>query len=236
MIGAGGHGCPVARAIDSKGVSELAVVAQEIEFEMSAEQKLNCSIKKQVPELFFTPDLKGYGWVFRKGDYLNIGLGREDKSKLSSHVRAFCRYLTECGKIPADITTKYKGHAYILYDHAEREMVADRVLLIGDAAGLAYTQSGEGIRPAVESAMLAAEVIRSCGSDYSKNKLQAYHDLMEQRFGKRSPEPDLMQKLPPFLKRLFAGQLMKTHWFTKNIVTDKWFLQLHQTPLPAIKE
>ena len=108
--------------------------------------------------------------------------------------------------------------------------------LIGDAAGLAYTQSGEGIRPAVESAMLAAEVIRSCDSDYSKNNLQAYLELMEQCFGKRSPEPGLMQRLPPFLKRLFAGQFMKTHWFTKNIVTDKWFLQVHQTPLPAIRE
>jgi flavin-dependent dehydrogenase len=236
VIGAGGHGCPVARAIGSKGASELAVVAQEAEFEMSAEQKLNCGIKKEVPELFFTPDLKGYGWVFRKGDYLNIGLGREDKSKLSSHVRGFCQYLTEQGKIPADIAIKYKGHAYILYDHAEREMVADRVLLIGDAAGLAYTQSGEGIRPAVESAVLAADVIRSCDNDYSKIPLQAYTALMEQRFGKRLPDPGMVQKLPAFLKRLFASQLMKTYWFTKNIVTDKWFLQSHQAPLPAIKE
>ena len=79
VIGAGGHYCPVARAIDSKGVSEVAVVAQEAEFEMNAQQKQNCTIKEEVPELFFTPDLMGYGWVFRKGDYLNIGLGREDK-------------------------------------------------------------------------------------------------------------------------------------------------------------
>ena len=236
VIGAGGHYCPVARAIGSKGNGELAVVAQEAEFEMSTEQTLNCRVKKEVPELFFTPDLKGYGWIFRKGDYLNIGLGREDKSKLPGHVKAFCQYLTEQGKIPADMTAKYKGHAYILYDHAEREMVADNVLLIGDAAGLAYTQSGEGIRPAVESAMLAADVIRSCENDYSKNRLQAYNELMEQRFGERLPDPDLLQRIPLFLKRIFASQLMKTHWFTRNIVTDKWFLQSHQTPLPAIKE
>jgi flavin-dependent dehydrogenase len=29
------------------------------------------------------------------------------------------------------------------------------VLLIGDAAGLAYPESGEGIRPAVESGLIA---------------------------------------------------------------------------------
>ena len=178
----------------------------------------------------------GYGWVFRKGDYLNIGLGREDKSKLSSHVKEFCEYLTAQEKIPVDVTAKYNGHAYLLYNHAVREMVADNVLLIGDSAGLAYPQSGEGIRPAVESAMLAANVIRDCAGDYSKEKLQAYNDLLEQRFGKRLPGPDLMESLPMFVKRIFAGQLMKTHWFTRNVMTDKWFLQSHQTPMPAIKE
>jgi len=234
VVGAGGHYCPVARAIDSKGISELAVVAQEAEFEMSASQKENCSIKEEVPELFFTPDLVGYGWVFRKGDYLNIGLGREDKSKLSSHVKAFCEYLTAQGKIPADITAKYNGHAYLLYNHAARKMIADSVLFIGDSAGLACPQSGEGIRPAVESAILAAQVIRSCKNDYSENKLQAYNHLMQQRFGKRQPGPDTMERLPMFVKKIFASQLMKTHWFTKNIVTEKWFLQTHQTAMPAI--
>ena len=236
VIGAGGHYCPVARAIDSKGVSELAVVAQEAEFEMNAQQKQNCSIKEEVPELFFTPDLMGYGWVFRKGDYLNIGLGREDKSKLSGHVKAFCEYLTAEGKIPADVTAKYNGHAYLLYNHAVRGMVADNVLLIGDSAGLAYPQSGEGIRPAVESAMLAADVIRDCAGDYSSDKLHAYNDAMEQRFGKRLPGPDTLERLPMFVKRIFARQLMKTHWFTKNVVTDKWFLQSHQIPMPAVDD
>lgn len=236
VIGAGGHYCPVARAIDSKGVSELAVVAQEAEFEMTAQQKSACNINEEVPELFFTPDLMGYGWVFRKGDYLNVGLGREDKRKLSSHVKDFCDYLITQGKIPNDITAKYNGHAYLLYNHAVRSMVAENVLLIGDSAGLAYPQSGEGIRPAVESAMLAADVIRRCEGNYSSSELQLYDELMEQRFGKRFPGPDLMERLPMFIKRLFASQLMKTHWFTKKVVTDKWFLQSHQSSLPAINK
>jgi geranylgeranyl reductase family protein len=234
VVGAGGHYCPVARAIDSKGVSELAVVAQEAEFEMSDQQKRACTIKEETPELFFTPDLMGYGWVFRKGNYLNIGLGREDKSKLSAHVKDFCEYLAAQQKIPDDITAKYNGHAYLLYNHAVREMVADNVLLIGDSAGLAYPQSGEGIRPAVESAILAAEVIRACEDDFSTASLQPYNQSMAQRFGQRLPEPDMMERLPMFVKRMFASQLMKTHWFTKKIVIDKWFLQSHKLPMPAI--
>ncbi len=235
VIGAGGHFCPVARAIGSKGVSELAVAAQEIEFEMTPQQKEHCTIKEEVPELFFTPDLAGYGWVFRKGDYLNIGLGREDKSKLSSHVKNFCEYLISQNKIPADIPTKFSGHAYLLYPHAVREMVAENVMLLGDSAGLAYPQSGEGIRPAVESAILAAQVIRDCNGVYNKNNLQAYTNIMELRFGRRLPNPDLMERLPLFIKKFAASQLMKTHWFTKKIVIDKWFLQSHQTPLPTLK-
>ena len=117
VVGAGGHFCPVARAIGSKGVSELAVAAQEVEFEMSAEQAAECTIDAEVPELFFTPDLNGYGWIFRKGNFLNIGLGREDKHKLSSHVQNFIRYLKQQKKVPQDLPDKFNGHAYLLYPH-----------------------------------------------------------------------------------------------------------------------
>lgn len=231
MVGAGGHFCPVARAIGSKGVSELAVAAKEIEFEMNAAQKINCKIDRQKPELFFTPDLLGYGWIFRKGDYLNIGLGRLDKHQLSSHVEAFCRYLKEQGRIPQDTPEKFHGHAYLLYPHSMRPVIGDNVLLIGDAAGLAYPQSGEGIRPAVESAMLAAKVIMSCQGEYRQPHLQVYLNELENRFGRRQPEPDMMERLPIAVKQLVAGQLMKTHWFTRNIVADRWFLQSHQESL-----
>jgi geranylgeranyl reductase family protein len=234
VVGAGGHFCPVARAIGSKGVSELAVAAREIEFEMNAEQIANCKIDGQKPELFFTPDLMGYGWVFRKGDYLNIGLGREDKHKLSGHVDAFCRYLKEQGRIPQDTPEKFHGHAYLLYPHSIRSVIEDNVLLIGDAAGLAYPQSGEGIRPAVESAMLAAQVIKSSAGEYRQLQLQSYFNELEYRFGKRQPEPDLMERLPKGVKQLIAGQLMKTRWFTRNIVTDRWFLQSQQKPMVQI--
>lgn len=235
VVGAGGHFCPVARAIGSKGVSELAVAAQEVEFKLNDAEKRNCTIKEEVPELFFTPDLAGYGWVFRKGDYLNVGLGREDKSKLTGHVKAFCEQLKQQGKIPATISEKFAGHAYLLYPHAIRKMVDDNVLLIGDAAGLAYPQSGEGIRPAIESAILAANIIRDCKNNYNKVALSSYTQVMEQRFGERQPKPDLMERLPMFIKRIVASQLMKSRWFTKKVVTDKWFLQSHQSSLPALK-
>jgi geranylgeranyl reductase family protein len=231
VIGAGGHFCPVARAIGSKGVSELAVAAQEVEFEMTAEQVAECTIDAEVPELFFTRDLNGYGWIFRKGNFLNIGLGREDKHRLSSHVQNFIRYLKQQNKIPQTLPDKFDGHAYLLYPHAVRDIVGDHVMLIGDAAGLAYPQSGEGIRPAVESGLLAARVIKECHGDYSSPQLQNYHQLIEQRYGKRLPGPDLFERLPLGIKQLFASRLMRTRWFTQKIMTDRWFLQSQQEPI-----
>ncbi len=236
VVGAGGHFCPVARAIGAKGVSERAVAAQEVEYRMSAKEKAACTIREDVPELFFTPDLAGYGWIFRKGDFLNIGLGREDKSRLSGHVQRFCDYLAKQHKLPGEISARFNGHAYLLYPHAVRHLIADRVLLIGDAAGLAYPQSGEGIRPAVESAILAAEVIRDCMGDYSRARLQAYNDLIIKRFGKRQPAPGLLERLPLPVKKFFAQRLLKTRWFTRKVVTDQWFLQSRQPPLPAINK
>ena len=232
VVGAGGHFCPVARAVGAKlGRHEQVVAAQEIEFQMTLEQQRQCRVDERIPELFFTPDLTGYGWVFRKGDFLNIGLGREDNHKLSEHVQAFCHFLKQQGKIPQDTPEKFHGHAYLLYPHALRDVVKDGLLLIGDAAGLAYPQSGEGIRPAVESALLAAEVIRDCHGDFSQSKLRPYYEQLVARFGERQPKAGLLERLPLGFKQLLAGQLMQTHWFMRHIVMDRWFLHSQQSPL-----
>jgi len=232
VVGAGGHFCPVARFIGAKGQSETAVAAQEIEFEMNPRQKAECRVDGDLPELYFTPDLKGYGWVFRKGDYLNIGLGREDKHRLSAHVEAFREFLANAGRIPRDLPGKFKGHAYLLYPHARRAPVADGVLLIGDAAGLAYAQSGEGIRPAVESALLAAAVILNCGGDYSAPALRPYTDALESRFGKRDARPVADAKTIGRTRQLLAGWLLKSRWFSRNLLIRRWFLHQQDKPLP----
>ena len=233
VVGAGGHFCPVARATGAKGSGETAVAAQEIEFEMSPQQKAACRVDGERPELYFTPDLKGYGWVFRKGDYLNIGLGREDKHRLSGHVERFCDYLVQTSRIPCDLPEKLKGHAYLLYPHATRTLVKDRLLLIGDAAGLAYAQSGEGIRPAVESALLAAQVILECQGDYSLERLRPYVDKLEARFGRREPHVGSRVKISRQLRLLLASLLMKNHWFSKNLLIRRWFLHTQDKPLSA---
>jgi hypothetical protein len=134
------------------------------------------------------------------------------------------------GRIPQDLPGRFKGHAYLLYAHADRPLVDDGVMLIGDAAGLAYTQSGEGIRPAIESALLAADVIGEA-TDYSASSLQSYGDAIAERFGTRASEPDQGWQVPDWVKMPLASSLMRSHWFTRKVVTEKWFLHQEVPPL-----
>ncbi|WP_348701769.1 NAD(P)/FAD-dependent oxidoreductase [uncultured Marinobacter sp.] len=231
LVGAGGHFCPVAKLLgEGPGRHETVVAAKEVEFEMSPAQARACQARGDTPELWFCRDLKGYAWIFRKGNYLNIGLGREDNRKLGDHLEAFVEAMKQGGRIPPDLPGRFKGHAYLLYAHAERPLVDDGVMLIGDSAGLAYTQSGEGIRPAVESALLAAEVIRSAG-DYSASSLQAYGEAIARRFGNRAGESEPGWQLPGWVRSGLASALMRSHWFTRKVVTEKWFLHRDVPPL-----
>lgn len=234
LVGAGGHFCPVARHLGAHvGASEAPVAAQEVEFEMNPQQSQACPVKAETPELFFTPDLKGYGWVFRKGNFLNIGLGRQDQNKLSMHVDAFIKELKQAGRIPEDIPEKLHGHAYLLYNDAPRRVYDEGVLLIGDSAGLAYQQSGEGIRPAIESALLAATTIMDSKGNYSRAHLAHYETALQQRFGKKQPQ----QELQPFsrIKRLLAGILLRSKWFSRHVVINRWFLHRQQAPLTPMR-
>ena len=104
------------------------------------------------------------------------------------------------------------------------------MLLIGDAAGLAYTQSGEGICPAIESGMIAAKVIEEAKGDYSKQQLEIYQRLIKQRFGKRRVNNKYL-KIPIWFKTYLANKLLSTKWFARNIVLDKWFLHANTQPL-----
>jgi geranylgeranyl reductase family protein len=231
VIGAGGHFCPVARFLGAHlGKEERAISAQEIEFELNESQAAQCAVTGERPELYFCDDLKGYGWCFRKGNYLNVGLGREGNHRLAEHVQTFARSLAAQGRIPADMPGKFKGHAYLLYAHATRPVIADGVMIIGDAAGLAYTQSGEGIRPAIESGLMAAANALAVNRDYSRERLSHYEAALRSRFGERGEAPALAM-LPAKLRLGLARALMQTQWFARNVVLDKWFLHAQQPAL-----
>lgn len=234
LIGAGGHFCPVAKLLGADvGRSEHAITAQEIEFEMDATQAQECGVETTAPELYFCDDLKGYAWCFRKGNYLNVGLGREGNHGLGEQLHSFWNWLAAQGKLPASQSPRFKGHAYLLSTRSPRTIVDDGVLLIGDAVGLAYPQSGEGILPAIESGILAARAVISAHSDYSRDRLAVYERWLQERFGPRNAQPAV--KAPSPVRAALARSLLRTQWFSQHIVLDRWFLHARQPPLTSME-
>ncbi|HYR05576.1 MAG TPA: hypothetical protein VEP71_02740, partial [Gallionella sp.] len=163
-------------------------------------------------------------------NYLNIGLGREDNHRLPEQLKHFCGFLKRRGRIPQDTPDSFHGHAYLLYGHTARKRVDDSMLLVGDAAGLAYPQSGEGIRPAVESGLMAAATILAAKGDYSSGQLQPYAGRLAACFGAPA-SPSAVGSA--FLRNFLAGLLLGNKWFTRHVVLDRWFLHTRQATIQA---
>jgi geranylgeranyl reductase family protein len=98
----------------------------------------------------------GYGWLFPKGDHLNVGVGgwRWVGPTLRRRLSALCRYLG------LDETKLWglRGQHVPLRSPGAR-LWRGPALLAGDAAGLVDPFSGEGIYAAFLSGRLAAEAI-----------------------------------------------------------------------------
>ena len=110
--------------------------------------------------------------------------------------------------------------------------MADGALLIGDAAGLSHPYSGEGILPALESALMAAQTIIMANGDYSCRNLDQYVVRLARRFGGGC------RNLPSFplasrLSRFVGARLLSSRWFTRHIVLDRWFIHAHRKALHA---
>jgi len=233
LVGAGGHFCPVARWLGVRpGQTEPAtVVAREIEFQMSPAQQASCHVHPELPELIFAVDLRGYGWMVRKGDWLNLGIGRQDTAAFGQQADEFLDWLEERGRVPEGFPRNLRGHAYLLYEHACRPLASEGVLLVGDAAGLAYARSGEGIRPAAESGLLAAQALRQGGGPEAVAR--AYERAIVARFGRRNGRRrrGLGDWLPDRWRGPLAGRALATPWFARRVVVERWFLQRQIPPL-----
>ena len=122
----------------------------------------------------FSPIPGGYGWLFPKGDHINIGVGAfapaDSDAQLKSVTRALLAAYTreKLGvALPKEVTGQHLGMGGQAY------IPRGRVLLAGDAAGLVDPLTGEGIHSAIISGQAAAAAILSNAPDialaYRKN-------------------------------------------------------------------
>lgn len=219
VIGAGGHFCPVARHLRGGADTLRPVVAKEAECRLDGRAT---RVTGTAPELFFCRDLEGYAWCVRKGDYVNVGIGRRDSRDFGEHVRNFVTYLEENGLLSPASDLHWRGHAYLASGSGPRPLVADGMLLIGDAAGLAYPESGEGIRPAIESGRLAAETLIAANGRHGVDVLQPYADALRRIHPPAPPaKAGPMRAAVTAIGRLLLG----SSFFTRHVVLDRWFLR-----------
>ncbi len=230
IVGAGGHFCPVGRTVGGPFDRTQVVAAREVEFAVESSDQTD--VAGETPELYFCADLSGYGWCFRKERYLNVGFGQLDARALPAATDAFAVFLERTGRIAASALPRWKGHAYLLAGPARRAS-GDGFLLIGDAAGLAYPESGEGIRPAIESGLLAAAAILDARGDYSAVRLARYEQRLRTRFAPSAAGRTLTHVLPHDAVTSLGRQLLDLRWFVRHLVLDRWFLHSHHQRLAA---
>ncbi|MFO7496939.1 MAG: NAD(P)/FAD-dependent oxidoreductase [Desulfobacterales bacterium] len=175
LVGAGGTVCPVYRSlfreIDPRARwLQVAALEQELPYRW---RDGNCRL------WFFEKGLPGYSWYVPKQDgYLNLGVGgmvqrlRRAGGTLQQHWGYLAARLRRDGLIDKNLALAPQCHSYYLRDGA-RITRRDNAFLIGDAAGLATRDLGEGIGPAVRSGILAANAIVD-GSPYSLDTVSRY--------------------------------------------------------------
>jgi geranylgeranyl reductase family protein len=100
----------------------------------------------------------GYAWVFPKGDHVNVGVGgwESEGPRLRKHLRRLC----EMHEVDFDALTDLRGYR-LPFRRSDSKFASDKVLLVGDAAGLIDPLSGDGMYEAFVSAQLAADAILS---------------------------------------------------------------------------
>jgi geranylgeranyl reductase family protein len=96
----------------------------------------------------------GYGWIFPKGDHVNVGVGGwgEEGPKMRQHLRMLCGHYGIELRDLSDV----RGHRLPMR-RPQTRLARGRALLIGDAAGLVDPVSGDGMYEAFVSSRLAAE-------------------------------------------------------------------------------
>jgi geranylgeranyl reductase family protein len=146
VVGADGANGTTARALGLGGP-----ITHGVAFEGNApfdEQYRNLA----VIELGTIPG--GYGWVFPKGDHVNVGVGgwESEAPRLREHLAELCRR----HGVDADALESVRGHRLPLR-RGGFVPARGRALLVGDAAGLVDPLTGDGMYEAFVSARLAAD-------------------------------------------------------------------------------
>ncbi len=128
----------------------------------------------------------GYFWVFPRKESLSVGLGgvANKLGNAPNLLRGLSRRFTNRLGIAPFSLSGIRGHMLPFFKNAV-PLTANRVLLVGDAAGFIDAFSGQGICYALESGLIAANTcirLITMKLDISRELLR-YQTLIQRRLG-----------------------------------------------------
>jgi geranylgeranyl reductase family protein len=157
----------------------------------------------------------GYAWIFPKATNFSVGVW--GPRSVAKRLRPYCDTLVEHyrGRIGDAEPYLRTGHHLPIRTPHER-IVYNRVLLVGDAAGLVEPLTGEGIYYAMRSGQIAAEVIHEA-SRSGIRCLPTYQERIEEEI---QPELQVSKSL------LFLLDLAPTFWVPRLLRQSHPFWRL----------
>lgn len=211
-------------------VRRMVFGGHSIQLAFAIEGRVPASQRSDLMEFHFGAAPQGYGWVFPKDDHLNVGIYSVSQ-KLNRGLLA--RFITR--RFRSNELEEVLGYP-IGIGGWSYSLCKDRVLLAGDAAGLAEPLLGEGIYYAIRSGQVAAGAILSeglrigrIGPAYSK----AIKELKKDLYSSHKSQLRLYSNInaghraltfPPITRRLVEGY-----------ADGKTFGQIKASPLFAVE-
>ena len=103
---------------------------------------------------------RGYGWVFPKHGSFSIGVGGFYQKKNKTSLQHYLKVYLDLLEIKDEDIVEIKKKGFVIPLRFRKEgVVNNRVLLVGDAAGLADPLTAEGISVALITGRMAADAI-----------------------------------------------------------------------------
>jgi len=125
-----------------------------------------------------------YGWIFPKREHLAIGIAGS-----GVHMRAlrhdFDRFYQNLEKrLGVELKLEKRRTCFLGGEGLRGTNVTNRAILVGDAAGFVDPMMGEGIAYAMQSSIIAVDVIDQAMAEdqYSADSLWKYHHLCREEF------------------------------------------------------
>jgi digeranylgeranylglycerophospholipid reductase len=210
-----------------------------------------CGTKMNAAGFYFSPFIKkGYGWIFPKKDYFNVGVGIEQgSSRMLKEIYNLFKNQVLAGDFSLNNAVNSSGAEPGAHAHNGRQIatvlntitglipvsgmtgnpVCENLILAGDAAGLADPLTGAGIYNAVYSARIVSGIIQKSLEKDDLYMLREIISVYKKEFG-------------PSLARSLAGkELQEKSWPVLENLNEKGnedtgFAMLIKKSWPMFKE